>query len=583
MITQLLYKVRDIMNKDFIKVKVGETIDDAMKKMIEYFKDEVLVVDENGGLSGIFTRYDLAKLKKQSTVSFSDSVVDHINRDVITLSPDISAREARDLMLKYKIGRIPVVEDGQVIGVLTSNNIRDTFYVKVDEMYELQNHIINNLHEGVCVCDNLGFVKYWNKSSELLYNIKSEDIIGKHIGVLFPNAMTMKVLKEGTPIQNVQHEPVKGKSVILSVIPIYGAKGELMGVVSTDRDITEVVTLSNQLEKAKEKVEFFEDAYKKEIAESYNFASIIGKSKGIIDAIALLQKVAPTSASVLITGESGTGKEVFAKAIHQASGRTGPFVAINCSAIPEHLLESELFGYVEGAFTGAVKKGKIGKFELANNGTLFLDEIGDMPVEMQAKLLRVLQDGIVFRLGSEKGISTDTRIIAATNKNLKELIKEKKFRDDLFYRLAVVQIELPSLRERKEDIRELINLFISQASEKDNLKIREVEDIVYSALENYKWEGNIRELKNVVQRMAILSNEGVISLDCVPEYILSAGSPVRDSVVNDYDLQRIVEEVEKKAIREIMELTKGNKQQAAKMLNIKRATLYYKLNQYGFQ
>lgn len=582
MITEYLYSVREIMTADFIKVKPSETIDGTLKKMIENLKDEVLVVDGEK-LVGIFTRSDLARLGKDKDTSFSENVANHIRREVITINPDASAREARDLMLKHKIGRIPVVENDRVIGILTGNNIRDTFYLKVDEIFQLQSNIIDHLHEGVCLCDSEGIVKYWNKNAEILYGVKAEDIIGKHIGVYFPNALTLKVLREGVAIKNKQHEPVKGKSVILSAVPIYNAEKKLIGVVTTDRDITEVVKLSRQLDMEKEKVEILQDAYKKEIAGKYNFVSIMGKSKGIIDAIALSQRVAPTSASVLITGESGTGKEVFAKAIHEASGRTGPFVAINCSAIPENLLESELFGYVEGAFTGAVKKGKMGKFEFANNGTLFLDEIGDMPMGMQAKLLRVLQDGVVYRLGGQKGIPTNTRIIAATNKNLKEHIKEKKFRDDLFYRLAVVQIELPPLRDRKEDIRELINLFIHQVIEKESIKIEDIDENIYRILENYKWEGNIRELKNVVQRMAILSYNGNITSDCIPGYITN------NTVVNDensetnYDLQKIVQEIEKKTIREIMEITKGNKVQAAKMLNIKRTTLYYKLNQYGIE
>lgn len=582
MITDLLFKVKDIMNKDFIKVLPYDTINYAMNLMIEQFKDEVVVLDENEVLIGLFTRFDLAKIKKKG-IDFNNSIEEYVNKDVITISPDFSVKNARDLMIKKNIGRLPVVENNKIIGILTSNNIRDTFYIKMNELFDFQNNIIENIHEAVCISDEKGYVIYWNKSAENLYNIKSEQIIGKHISIFFPNAMILKALKEEKPIENIQHEPIKGKSVILSAIPIFNSEKKLIAAVTTDRDITEVVNLSKQLESAKEKVEFLESEYKKEIANKYSFSNIYGKNKKIIDAIALAQKVAQTSASILITGESGTGKEVFAKSIHEASGRNGNFVAVNCSAIPEQLLESELFGYVEGAFTGAAKKGKMGKFELANNGTLFLDEIGDMPFEMQAKLLRVLQDGIIYRLGSEKGITTNTRIIAATNKDLKKLIKENKFRDDLFYRLAVVQIELPPLRERKEDIRDLINVFINDMSNQENIKINKIEEEVYRVLENYDWEGNIRELKNVVQRMVILSNEGNITLSCIPEYILSKDKQSIDVYENEYDLQKIVERVEKETIKKIMELTNGNKQKAAKMLNIKRTTLYYKLNQYGFK
>jgi len=496
-------------------------------------------------------------------------------------------------MIDSGIGRLPVIENNRIKGVITSNNIRDTFYLKIDEMFDLQNNIIDNLHEAVCICSDKGIVSYWNKSSELLYGVKAENIVGQYIGVFFPNALIMKTLKDGKRRDNAENEPVKGKFVVLSTVPIYNNKGKLVAVVSTDRDVTEVVMLSKQLEKEKRKVELLQIAYKKEIAANYNFSSIIGKNKKIIEAIAMSQKVAQSSASILITGESGTGKEVFARSIHEASGRVGNFVAVNCSAIPEHLIESEVFGYVEGAFTGAIRKGKIGKFEFANNGTLFLDEIGDMPMEMQVKFLRVLQDGIVYRLGSEKGVVTDTRIIAATNRNLNDLMKEKKFRDDLYYRFAVVQIELPPLRERKEDIKELIDLFISQISNKENIDITIIDEKIYPLLVNCKWEGNIRELKNVIQRMIVLSTEGEITLDSLPEYIRGNeeegnevisyrnDSEVLEQEQNKYDLAKIVETIEKNTIEEVLLSVRGNKKKAAKILNLKRSTLYYKLNQYG--
>ena len=285
----------------------------------------------------------------------------------------------------------------------------------------------------------------------------------------------------------------------------------------------------------------------------------------------------------MITGKSGTGKEVFAKAIHKASKRTGSFVAINCSAIPVNLFESELFGYVEGAFTGAIKRGKIGKFELANKGTLFLDEIGDMPMEMQAKLLRVLQDGVVYRLGSEKSITTSARIISATNKDLKELISKGEFREDLFYRLAVVQINLPDLKDRREDIKDLSKLFLRQVSEAEGIEINYIDEKVYRILSDYKWNGNIRELKNVIQRMVVLSDNGKITVESIPEYIKEYINDINikeyeyDSK-NRYDLQKITDNVEKRTIEKVMKMAHGNKNRAAKILNIKRSTLYYKLS-----
>ncbi|MBU3188979.1 sigma 54-interacting transcriptional regulator [Clostridium bowmanii] len=581
------------MNKKFIKIKANESINDALNKMIEANKDEVLLVDQAGILIGVFTKKDIAKIKKNKNVSFEEKVIKYVNRNVVTIDMNASARAARNLMIENGIGRLPVIENNVIRGIITSNNIRDTFYLKLDEMFDLQNNIIDNLHEAVCICSDVGIVNYWNKSAEQLYGVKAEKIIGKHIDYYFPNALIIKTLKDGKRRDNIENEPVRGKFVILSTVPIYNGAGKLVAVVSTDRDVTEVTRLANQLETERKKVKLLELAYKREIAANYNFSSVVGKNKKIIEAIAMSQKVAQSSASILITGESGTGKEVFAKAIHEASGRTGNFVAVNCSAIPEQLIESEVFGYVEGAFTGAIRRGKIGKFELANNGTLFLDEIGDMPLEMQVKFLRVLQDGIVYRLGSEKGVITDTRIIAATNRNLNDLIKEKKFRDDLYYRFAVVQIELPPLRERKEDIKELADLFINQIAKKENIDINSIDERIYPLLFKCKWEGNIRELKNVIQRMIVLSNEGEITLDTLPEYILNNGevkkevplegkdNEVLEQDQNKYDLVKILQRVEKSTIVEVLLSVGGNKQKAAKILNLKRSTLYYKLNQYG--
>ncbi len=579
-ISELIYRVKDILTKDFIKVNVDTSVKDALYMMIEGYKDEVVITDEDDKLQAIFTMNDMAKIK-QKNISFDSPIVNFAHKNVITIDLDSSARKARDIMLENNIGRLPVIEDEKVVGIVTSNNIRDTFYLKMDELFNLQSNVFDNLHEGVCICDENGAVKYWNKSSEKLYGVKVEEIMDKNLADFFPNALSIQVLKTEKRVDNVCHEPVEGKLVALSAVPLYNSKGDLIAVVSTDRDITDAQNLTKQLEYEKKKVELLEHAYKKEIASKYNFPSIIGKNKRIIEAIAIAEKVAPTSTSVLITGKSGTGKEVFARSIHEASGRTGNFVAINCSAIPESLFESELFGYVEGAFTGAIRKGKMGKFEFANGGTLFLDEIGDMPLEMQAKILRVLQDGIIYRLGSEKPMTTDARIIAATNRDLKKLISEDKFREDLFYRLAVVQTHLPDLRDRKEDIKDLSNLFLEQVSKQEDIKINDIDEKVYKILANYKWDGNIRELKNVIQRMVVLSNDGKITIDSIPEYILESASDSEDMGENQHDLERIVENVEKRTIKDVMSMVNGNKQQAAKILNIKRSTLYYKLGKYN--
>lgn len=581
-IDELIFKTKDIMTTDFIRVESGDTIREVSDRMARQYRDEALVVGKTGKLLGIFTRKDLAKIKNKD-ISFEEPIIKYAVKDIVYVEADRSARSARDIMVNKNIGRLPVVENGNVIGIVTSENIRDGYYPKLEELFNLQSNIMDNLHEGICIVNAEGIVQYWNASSEKLYGVKSENILHRNLGDFFKNAMALQVLKNGKRVDSVLHEPNEGKFVILSAVPIFNAQGKIIAAVSTDRDVTEVMKLSKELETEKSKVEFLQKEYQKEIASKYTFSNIIGKNKKIIDAISVAQKVAPTSTSVMITGKSGTGKEVFARSIHEASGRKGNFVAINCSAIPESLFESELFGYVEGAFTGAVKKGRAGKFEMANNGTLFLDEIGDMPMDMQVKLLRVLQDGMVYRLGSEKPINTNARIIAATHKDLMKLIDEEKFREDLYYRLAVVQIKLPSLCERKEDVRDLAKLFLEQTSSAEGIKIKSVEEKVYKILTNYRWDGNIRELKNVIQRMVVLSSDGRITAESIPEYVADSVSLGDDRAVDDYDLEGIVENLERKTIREVMEIADGNKQKAAKMLKIKRSTLYYKLEKYRIE
>jgi len=361
----------------------------------------------------------------------------------------------------------------------------------------------------------------------------------------------------------------------------------MTAVITTDKDIHEIDEIMERLKMEQEKSKYYEGRYKEQIAKQYSFSGIISKNKRVIEAITLAQRVAPSNANIMITGESGTGKDVFATSIHNASGRSGKFVAVNCSAIPEELLESELFGYEEGAFTGAKKGGKIGKFELANNGTLFLDEVGEMPMKMQSKLLRVLQDGIISRLGSDKTIETDVRIIAATNINIKDAIEKDRFRGDLYYRLAVVNVDLPPLRERKEDIKELTKYFVKEFSKKEKITISSFDDEIYNIFESFFWEGNIRELKNVVQRIVVLSDDGRIKKEDVPSYILSGVSNNQINVVDDTDVNcdfnNAIKSLEIKMLTDAIKASNGNRTNASKILNINRTTFYYKIKQYDLE
>ena len=312
------------------------------------------------------------------------------------------------------------------------------------------------------------------------------------------------------------------------------------------------------------------------LSEEHSFDRIIGSSESLRSAVALARKVAVTDTSVLLTGETGTGKEVFAQAIHHASPRAkGAFVAVNCSAFSKELLESELFGHRAGSFTGATKDKK-GLFEEADKGTLFLDEIGEMPVELQAKLLRVLECGEFIKIGETRPTKVDLRIIAATNRDLEKEIVSGNFREDLFFRLSVFRIHLPSLRERPGDIAEYARFFAAQFADRMGRRIDTIDKGYIAALERHAWHGNVRELRNAVERSMIMADGNRLTADCLaPEFHAAAGSADPDSLALD--------DLERRHILRVLEHTRGNKAEAARLLGIGIATLYRKLESYGMK
>ncbi|WP_017496761.1 sigma-54 dependent transcriptional regulator [Flavobacterium sp. WG21] len=316
----------------------------------------------------------------------------------------------------------------------------------------------------------------------------------------------------------------------------------------------------------------------KRIGDKYSFSTIIGKSKGIEQVIDLAKKVAKTDSTVLLTGETGTGKEVFAQAIHENSNRTGKsFVALNCSTFSKEILESELFGHKQGAFTGALKDKK-GFIEEANGGTLFLDEIGEMPIELQAKLLRVLETSEYIPLGDTTPKKSNFRLIAATNRDLKAESEEHRFRSDLYFRLNIFEITLPPLRERIKDIALLTHTFVKQFSEKTNKKTLQISDDFIQKLEHYSWPGNIRELKNIIERSVILSSDDTLTSAVLP-YEMQQETEKNTKQMSAFSMQSI----EKLHIQKVLNYTKGNKAETARLLEIGIATLYRKLDEYGIQ
>ena len=445
------------------------------------------------------------------------------------------------------------------------------------------NELLDVLEEAVCVIDAQNRVIDWNRRAELLYGIASAEIIGQPIGKFFSNLMVTQAMQDGLLVREAYHKPCPGTHVLINAQPIR-LGGKIVGGVSAERDITEVVNLNQQLSEAGNEVRSLREEIDKMQATADEFSTIYGHSPLVLEAVRVARRVATTNVSVMLRGESGSGKELFASAIHRASGRRGQFVAINCGAIPASLFESELFGYAAGSFTGADKKGKLGYLEQAHAGTLFLDEIGEMPKEMQVKLLRVLQEQKFHRVGG-KPVHVDIRVIAATHRDLETMIARGEVREDLYYRLNVVTIPLPSLRERREDIPELVHRGIQHFSQLHGKQIRRLEPAVMAALLDYEWPGNVRELYNALERMVILCDDEVMTLANLPLNLAAdsaAGLPVvalspQQPPAVGQSLTDTTEAIERDLIVRVLAEVNFNKLLAAKKLGIPRSTLYYKM------
>ncbi len=575
---QLNLIVSDVMSHDYITFEPLSSVETVLDAMLSRNVNDAFIV-EHGVLKGVVTYSDMANLKNAG-VNLTTPIGNYIQSELFWVAPWETLRVGRDRMRENKINRLPVIEKGIIKGIIREKELVEFLYVGVEEYNRQLAQALDGLHEAVCVTDREGHVILWNRSSEKLYDVTKEEILGAPIANFFPNAMLLKVLKTKKPLWNVYHEPRENFHVVLSAEPLY-IDGELVGAVSTDRDVTEMTELSKELEHATTAVKYLKDQVKQFTKSSFD--SIVGNSDPLMKRVRIAEQVSKTEATILISGESGTGKEVFARAIHQASGRKGLFVALNCSAIPAGLFESELFGYVEGAFTGARKSGKMGVFEIANNGTVFLDEIGEMPLHMQVKLLRVLQEREVRRVGSEKSIKVNTRVVSATNQNLKQMIKEGRFREDLYYRLNVVEIDLPPLRDRRSDIPLLVSAFLKEMCEKEGRPRPEMDHEVLAILEGYQWEGNVRQLKNTVEYLMVMTTGNRITKDQIPTYILNDVGLIALPGEQLLDLNAAVARVESETIRIALDKSENNRAAAAKLLNIPRTTLYYKMKQYDLE
>ncbi|MDI3533779.1 MAG: hypothetical protein PWQ82_144 [Thermosediminibacterales bacterium] len=443
--------------------------------------------------------------------------------------------------------------------------------------------ILDIIQEGIIVTDENAIVKYINPAYCDFAGIKHVDIIGKYLPDVRPGARLPEALKKGKPFFDVPRKVGSVESYV-DLLPIkYNNK--VVGGIVVVKDVLMIKKLSKQLEESKEKLTQLNQRVKDIYNADFCFKDIIGAETGLKSVTEIAYKAAHTDSPVLLLGESGTGKEVFAQAIHNESNRkNGPFVDVNCAAIPESLLESEMFGYSKGAFTGANKSGKIGLFELAKGGTIFLDEIAELPFNLQSKLLRVLQGKKMRRIGDNKPIDLDVRVIAATNKDIESLVNEGKFREDLFFRLAVFLIKIPPLRERRSDIPYLVDYFIEEHENKHKHSFL-IEEETMSFLKEYDWPGNVRELKNVLEFACNVTEDFKIKLEDLPRNLIKFGKYKNVIEKNSNNsLQSMIENFEKQIIEGYLKKYGNNleaKHRISQELNISIATLYNKIRKYN--
>ncbi|MFJ5713969.1 sigma-54 interaction domain-containing protein [Neobacillus sp. NPDC093127] len=481
---------------------------------------------------------------------------------------------------------------GLPAGCITAPQMVDFLYNAFKQLEAFYEAVIQTTDASITVIDDHARVRTWTEGAEKLFSVKRQDIIGQHISEFFdPNKLEiLQTLDNGKRITGQYHRPRSDLFVLINSNPIY-YNNRIIGAVVSETDVTNQVVLNEKLFNMSAEMHRLEQEVAKYKDSTDPFHSIKGKSASIQRTVHLARKVCSVKSTVLILGESGVGKEVFAKAIHEASEEPkAPFISINCGAIPASLFESELLGYERGAFSGADIKGKKGKIELAKGGTLFLDEVGEMPLEMQVKLLRVLQERKYYRVGGEKEIIADFRVIAATNRDLHELMQEGRFREDLYYRLNVVSLHIPPLRERHEDIIELTHFFLNDFSRRYQRPIYEFSPDVMQELLRYHWPGNIRELRNITERLVVFATDGVIKKDYLPfstsslslenNGMISSNTPEEkdDTILS---LQEEMDQHEKKVIERALKIVDGNKMECAKHLGITRATLYNRLKRLG--
>ncbi len=448
---------------------------------------------------------------------------------------------------------------------------------------ELLEALLDNPHESLILVDSQGIVRYITTLNETFYEASRDDAIGRHISDLNPDSQLPRILKTGRA-EIGELFRLRGKERIIARIPLRDRQGNIVGAVGKLMfwHPEKVRHLVRQVEVLQSRLDYYEKELQQIYRDRYSMDRIIGESPSIREAKRLAAHAAVSDLPVLIVGETGTGKEIFAHAIHQLSSRRErPLVRVNCAAIPHELFESELFGYEPGAFTGANPKGKPGKFELADKGTIFLDEVGDLPLPLQVKLLRVIQEREVERIGGSRTLKLDFRVIAATNRDLQGMLGRQEFRQDLYYRLNIFLLKTPSLRQIRDDIPRLAYHILSSLKETQRQVPARIDATAMKCLVNYDWPGNVRELRNILERASTVANDGVVTEKHLPPEVRDG---IRSQEIIEGELGTLKDELsraERRAIERALSSAQGNKTEAARILGIHRTGLYQKMKRYG--
>nr|WP_207715468.1 sigma 54-interacting transcriptional regulator [Clostridium beijerinckii] len=579
------------MTKKVFVLKPNNTFEEAAKLFIENSIDGAPVVDRDGKLISIVTKTDLMKaiLNKLEM----NTKLETLNlKKVITINGEMNIED----VLKYNVGRLPVIDkNNKIIGIITHTDFINDLVEKISKkcrdikntklgLTELDS-IIECSYDGIYITDGEANTIKINNAYESITGLKRAEVLGRNMkdlekeGVISQSA-TLLVLKN-RKTTTIQQEFKTGVKVLVSSNPIFDKNGKIIMVVTNVRDVTQLYELKEQLQKNKEITLKYVSEIEEMRTQLLNTSEIVAEDHKTIEIIQLANRIAKVDTTILMLGETGAGKDQIAKHIHKVSKRSKKqFIKVNCGAVPASLIESEFFGYEKGAFTGANKEGKIGLFEMASGGTIFLDEVGELPMDMQVKLLRVLQEMEVVRIGGTKPIKIDVRVLAATNRDLEDMIKKKQFREDLYYRLNVIPLYIPPLRERKHDILPLINFFLTQLNKKYNFNKIFASDAL-NCMYEYNWPGNVRELKNIVERAVIMSEDDKIKRSDLPKNIIGSNGMIvtLNTFEEGINLKETLDAIEKKLIKKAYDKY-GNVRAAAKSLGIDASTFVRKRQKY---